>query len=835
MSPLIVPRPLARSTKDQPMCLTTPAAGSTTSDSVGDSRRRPLARRAASVVTTLAAAAAATLSLAAAPALAGDCPNAALRAQNNSTQLPDCRAYELVSPVFKEGFASALTGFTDDGRVSYLSNGNFADNGLGAAALPGGNQYMAVRSASGWATTALAPHGPIYYSGSAQPQVLSRDLRSSMWVMRRSDQPVDVSDLYLRGRDDVFTRIGSSGNPLAPPTLSGVSSHFGASDDLSHIVFTVGPSLAYPGTVPSDYTAYEYVGTGNDGPPRPISVDNAGQQIAPGCSTPIGDNESSSYHAISSDGRVIFFVSKCGDTQVWARVSGTTTIKASASQCTRAPSDPGGACNADSAPLFQGANADGTRVYLTTSQQLVDGDTDATNDLYECDIPTGTPAPVGAANPCPDLHEVSGAASGADVEGVTRISDDGSRAYFVAKGVLAANSGANDAVAVAGDDNLYVWHRDAAHPAGETRFVAKLDPGDGANIAGLWSPDKNGRLAQATDDGRYLVFGTYAALIDHGQQADTDTARDVYRYDADSGSLTRLSIDADGDGGNESGHDAGFPVINYPEASPAFGPRGAMSDDGGSVVFTTDEALAPDDTNGTIDTYLWRDGRVWLISSGKPSDDSFTAGVQAWITSSGRDLYFTTTAHLTPNDVDTVPDIYNARIDGGFDVVPPAACGGDACQGGRSAPPPAPQPGSSSPTGQDGPSQTTPAFSLRAVTAAERKRIASTGKVSLSVSTNAPGMLSASAAATIAKKLSSVGSAKRNVTKAGTVTLSLALSKKARAVLKSTGRLSVKVLVSQDNVAISRTVSLKLTEAKTVKKKASHTTSRHTVVKGGRS
>ncbi len=83
----------------------------------------------------------------------------------------------------------------------------------------------------------------------------------------------------------------------------------------------------------------------------------------------------------------------------------------------------------------------------------------------------------------------------------------------------------------------------------------------------------------------------------------------------------------------------------------------------------------------------------------------------------------------------------------------------------------------------------------------------------------------------IARRPSTVGSTKRKVTKAGTVSLSLTLSTKARAELKSKRKLAVKVLVSQDNVAISRTVSLKLTQAKATKKKAS----RHAVVKGGRS
>jgi hypothetical protein len=802
---------------------------------------QPPARRAATVVTALAVVAIAALSLTAAPALADDCPNAALRAQNNSAQLPDCRAYELVTPVFKEGFSPIPAGITDAGRLTFLANGNFANNGNGAAGLPGGNTYLAERDGSGWVIKGLAPAGPEYSTDiSVTPfaAAVSFDLRSSLWLMRRGDQTNAVSDLYIRRSDDTFTRIGSA---LGTLESRGGRTHQ-ASDDLSHIAFIVGDA------------AYEYFGIDHD-QLRRVDVDNAGQPLTPACASPnMGSQFGSLHHAISADGRVIFLGCSQDPAALFARVDGTTTISVSESQCTRTPSDPGGACNAHSQATFQGASADGTRVYFTTTDQLVNGDTDDTSDLYECDIPTGTPAPVGSVNQCPALREVSGAATGADVQGVTRLSEDGSRAYFVAKGVLASNTDANGVPAMAGDDNLYAWTRDTGHPDGETRYVARLDPADGGSPEnGLWNPDTIGRLAQATDDGRYLVFGSYAPLIDHGPQADTDSARDIYRYDAQTGALTRLSIDVNGDGGNEPGANANFTIsAENPLFPTKHTPRTAMSDDGGSVVFNTTDALAPGDTNGTVDVYLWHEGHVSLISSGKPSDDQVvqvftnsplgvTAGgiSLALISPSGRDVYFETTARLVSTDVDTVFDIYDARVDGGFDLSKSPACSGDACQSPPSAPSPPSQTGSTWSTGQAGLLQTTPAFTVGKLTTSQLQQVVSTGKVSLSVTTNASGVLSAQATATLEQRPSTVGSAKRAVAKAGTVSLSLTLSKKARVELKSKRKLTVKVLVRQDNVAISRTVSLKLTQPKAADKKAkkkfSHTTSRHAAAKGGRS
>jgi hypothetical protein len=261
-----------------------------------------------------------------------------------------------------------------------------------------------------------------------------------------------------------------------------------------------------------------------------------------------------------------------------------------------------------------------------------------------------------------------------------------------------------------------------------------------------------------------------------------------------------------------------------------------MSDDGGTIVFSTDEALSSADTNGGHDVYMWHDGRVSLISSGGRSfDDIFTAGyLSASISPSGRDVYFGTTARLTANDVDTQLDVYDARVDGGFDLATPPPCSGDGCQSPPSAPPPPSNPGSTSSAGHDGLPQTTPAFTVGKLTASQLKRVASTGKVSLSVTTNAPGTLAAKATATLARRPSTVGSAKRKAPRAGTLSLTLTLSEKARSELKHKCTLTVKVLVSQDNVAITRTVSLKLTQPK-AKKKSSRTTSRHAAAKEGRS
>ena len=87
---------------------------------------------------TLVAIMAMTLLLGGAPPAHADdsCPNAVQLTENHSNELPECRAYEMVTAPYKEGFAIVPRNFTDDGIVSYFSTGNFAGGGPGLSGQP---------------------------------------------------------------------------------------------------------------------------------------------------------------------------------------------------------------------------------------------------------------------------------------------------------------------------------------------------------------------------------------------------------------------------------------------------------------------------------------------------------------------------------------------------------------------------------------------------------------------------------------------------------------------------------------------------------------------------
>jgi hypothetical protein len=208
--------------------------------------------------------------------------------------------------------------------------------------------------------------------------------------------------------------------------------------------------------------------------------------------------------------------------------------------------------------------------------------------------------------------------------------------------------------------------------------------GNKENDIPLWSGGDSVEAQTAGAEGQFLVFSTYAQL----SAGDVDSAKDVYRYDAETGSLERVSLGEEGYSSNGNGpFDASIKVgsdFASVEEKYELGNR-AISEDGTRIVFGTAERLSPGALNGLQNIYEWHEnpgsgeGSVSLLSGGvgeQPVED-------AVISPSGRDVFFVTTAGLVAQDTDGLGDIYDARLGGGF-AQPPAAreaCSSDACQG----------------------------------------------------------------------------------------------------------------------------------------------------------
>jgi hypothetical protein len=660
------------------------------------------------------------------PASAAGCPNEAIRV-GPSANLPDCRAYEQVTPVEKNSgvLEPVRMGVGPEGEPTVISESATALAGIGDNYGFFGGWYSTTRTAEGWATSAMPPPASGYQvslvSGGISPWLNagSLDGRASLWSARASGQPDDTADLFLaRVPGPVVEDLGPIAPPGTPPGevgtitgLNGLDFHVrGVSADLSHIVYSMAPEGGYH-FWPFDATAaggtedlYEYIGVGNS-EPLLVGVDDEGKLIST-CGEWLGEThqfDGSAHNALSLDGKTAFFTaSKCGSSlpvnELFARVdngeAGAHTVAISeptAVDCALCDTAPGVLAPA----VFRGASTDDSKVFFTTTQPLLGGDTSENVYEYDFDAPAGERV----------IHVSAGdgtvSAPTAAVQGIVSTSEDGSHVYFVARGALTSNPNSQGQRAQAGADNFYVFERDERFPAGHVVFIASLSQSD----EHLWT---EGIAADTTPDGRFVVFASHT---EHLTPDDTSASTQVFEYDAQSETLVRVSIGQDGYNHNGNTDIAEpYTFIQVPVFAEVSDPLKywsglTVSADGSYVFFQSSIGLTPQaidhklvgDFRGVAryaaNVYEYHDGEVYLISDGRDTNESAVklAGTDA----SGADVFFTTVDQLAPQDTDSDEDIYDARVDGGFPApVPVSECTGDACQGPLSAAPVLLSPGS---------------------------------------------------------------------------------------------------------------------------------------------
>jgi hypothetical protein len=682
-------------------------------------------RRAATLIGLTATAAL----LLATPAYAA-CGNEATREDQHSTYLPDCRAYEMVSPPYKEGFgAIELSGVSEDGsRVLLTSFGNFSNL---EHVSPIGQRYELARGGTGWPAAPLEfPQFSVYFFEGISPDFQSTLLTTVTFA----GPPHHESNVFIK--KEYLDLLGASPVPLGPLAAPAAEGHamgpLAASQDLRRSVYFLRSPNCQSGETdalwPGDTTEcgglfslyeYEYTGVENTEPSlvgisdegRPASI--AASHLISDCGTYLGSfPEGDTYNAISAGGNAVFFTaaasSSCGVSgppvnEVYARLREAPPVPAHTVAISEPTTGPAGDCSAchTASPadaLFAGASNDGSKVFFTTTQELLGED--GTRNLYLYDF--------NASDPHQRIAEVSATADpeGARVQGVARVSQDGSRVYFVAQGVLTEGPNAEGGEPTAGQDNLYVIDTATGH----TTFIATLSPADGAD----WS-STDVRPVQATPDGRFLVFQSVADLTP--DQNGLPEAGQLFRYDAQAEVLVRVSRSAGGinEDGNSSEYAAAIPTqYNIFQEQPPGGDGHfnglALSADGSRVFFSSQDALTPQALGGAVNVYQYRAGQVSLISDGH--DAALSRGRPAvrllGTDESGRDVFFTTADRLLPQDTDNQLDVYDARLEGGFPLLAPPHCQGEACQGAQAQPPAAESPATQGFNGPENPNSTHP-------------------------------------------------------------------------------------------------------------------------------
>jgi hypothetical protein len=683
-------------------------------------------------------------------ASAAACPNEVLRSELHSGALPDCRAYELVTPPYKEGVATLPFAVAEDGsHVVIGSLGVFdLDEGDGIDPAVEGAAYLLSRTPAGWGASPIEPPESSYQGGSASLLDVSTDFTSSLWALGTWEQVVGAVDFYRRESNGSFIEIGS---PTATPGVSNQTQYhyLGASSDLSHVLFEPEPieGLRWPfdNTVGSGTSLYEYVDTGNTTPSLVGVVGGAkSTELLSQCGTGLGSyglfgERGSVYNAISASGTRIFFNAKgiddepCGGVEPSVDELLIREEPSPGQQVTVPISEPSTQSCPSSEPLsaqcrdtrFEGASKDGSKVFFTSTRALAEG---ASEDSERDDS-----AAKGCSETMPEKSgcnlyedELSGSGStltqrlvtvsegSADprVQGVARISEDGSHIYFVARGVLTEAPNNRGVAATEGEDNLYVYERDERFPNGHTSFIATLAQEDESSD---WSKIDS-RAVQVSTEGRFLVFLSRRDLTGEGFE---EGPEQVYQYDDQTGGLVRASIGQSGynDNGRAPKYNATLPIgpegsslpHPYQRVDSPVATSGSLAPADGAVFFASPTALTPQALNNQMagvnsefvipNIYEYDQGNIYLVSDGR--DISVVHGPATGLiaaSASGDDVFFTTSDPLILQDSDTQQDIYDARVDGGV-AMPNSALScaeKEECQGSLAASPVLPVPGSAS-------------------------------------------------------------------------------------------------------------------------------------------
>jgi hypothetical protein len=595
--------------------------------------------------------------------------------------LPDCRAYEMVSPVDKNG-ADVSVLFDSIGdragldqtaangeELTYSAYRAFGDGG----SSPYTSQYLATRvPGAGWVSTGTSPprEGPSIFNSPAldvQYKGFSADLCSGWLIQETRNQ---LADGAAPGFRTLYRRDLCGGGyealaPLTAPTgLTG--SEFtlelqGFAADGSRAFFVAGGALANGATA----TASQLYEVSGDETTLVCVLPN-GTPFGGGCSAATGSNSHAERSAavegaISSDGSTVYWSAAAeGAAKLYVRLSGAVTLPVSTG-----------------AARFWTAAADGSRAVYSEGEKL---------KLFDLDEGASTSVVGG-------------------FEGLLGASRDARTLYLVSSESIGGEG-------VAGRPNLYRY--EAGEP-GSLEFIATLAGADVDATNAIPAPVATWPIrhtARVSPDGGALAFTSVGEPTgyDNADTASGEPDAEVYLYRKATDELICASCRRGG--ARPSGRDVAretAPLSNefwaaalIPAAQNSLHAPRVLSDAGDRLFFESFDALSPRDVNGQRDVYEWEadgagdcaagvagfdpavGGCVNLISSG----DSSVGSEIVDSSPAGRDVFFKTESSLLPQDPGAV-DIYDARAGGGFAALPaaPQPCQGEACQ--AAVPPPA--------------------------------------------------------------------------------------------------------------------------------------------------
>ncbi len=705
----------------------------------------------------------------------GGCPNSALVGERG--YLPNCRAYELVSPTFTSGFIVGQTTRpplrSPNGlRVIAESAGSFSGDESGVVFS---KLYQMERkmTSSGWTTTAITPPASFHPNSPLTFVDASSTLDKTLWaeIIPAGAPPETLRAFYTR---DSTGRLEEVGPIVAKTTvLQSNPRHYqnnwqyeGSSTDLQTVFYSVergsvleearaigegnGSRVTNP-LWPGDTTIeggslYEYVGTKNTEPtlvgvrqqPTGGLHRNENAELISQCGVMLG-SRADKYNAVAASGERVFFTAepRCEQrgyvknpatgeyelktftgagpevAELWARQAYEPAVPISEPSKEDCPECQTSGETPLHEAVFQGASANGEKVFFLTEQELLRGQTGLNLYEYNCGVNAGQTR----------ISLVSMGSSEPRVQGVVRVAENGARVYFVAEGVL---TGANEEGQRPEEsaDNMYVYDTED----GRLTFVATLLTGGVRNeIVSLaeanafalgrelncafksaseecyqavlaryeeelgalqrdesvWARADQ-RPAQATPNGEVLVFPASARLTTG--DASAATSPQLFAYDSASERLSRVSVAEPGFGAGNTNGFREAPEIAEPRYNTEDSPAEAssaldLSEGGTMIVFASEASLGPV-VPGSVNVYEYAQGTVALITDGEDAGVRKGApDVQLYgMDPGGGDIFFSTADALVPAVADSQLNIYDARIGGGVGLeAEPVGCGIPSC------------------------------------------------------------------------------------------------------------------------------------------------------------
>ncbi|MGH3743485.1 MAG: TolB family protein, partial [Mycobacteriales bacterium] len=292
---------------------------------------------------------------------------------------------------------------------------------------------------------------------------------------------------------------------------------------------------------------------------------------------------------------------------------------------------------------YDGASADGRRVFFSTRESLVAADTDRSEDVYMRNLTTGTTTLVSRGEAS---CQSSGCGNGPSDAQYLGASADGSEVFFAT----------DERLASADTDSAYdIYARNV-----ETNTTTLVSQGEASCRPACGNGDLPAMLQGISADGQKVVFTTAEKLA----QGDTDSQADIYERDLGAGTTSLVS--------SPGTCPAGL------DCTPIYG---GMSGDGSHVFFETKEQISAEDHDESQDVYDWSGGTAALISTSAEAEagnGEFPA-IYAGSTAAGAVL-FKTGEQLSAADADNATDIYERTPGAGTTTL--VSQGEAACQPG---------------------------------------------------------------------------------------------------------------------------------------------------------